>query len=183
MAIISFITTQLVQAYPHYTNTHTLPQHPLYNWSTAPSLHPVFLHFFFFFAEREVSLMRCSVTKGQRYTPIQQERARKTKREEERVGFVGAEGEREVDPDSVYPFFLHWFETDLHCAALQATGSEISPSARSPDDLIQTGYPSVTVTGLPLQQQDVLIIYSAEASQEPKQELRNKNCMFLKCIK
>lgn len=181
MAIISFITTQLVQAYPHYTNTHTLPQHPLYNWSTAPSLHPVFLHFFLFLQKEKSPLWGVQWQKAKdtpQYSKREQGRQRKRRRE---LGLWG-QREREVDPDSVYPFFLHWFETDLHCAALQATGSEISPSAQSPDDLIQTGYPSVTVTGLP-QQQDVLIILSAQASQEPKQELRNKNCMFLKCIK
>lgn len=62
-------------------------------------------------AQSDVSLMRCLVTEGQRDAQKQQERIRKTKRE----GHKGwGQKEKGVDQDWVYPFFLHWFETDLH---------------------------------------------------------------------
>lgn len=50
--------------------------------------------------------------------------------------------------------FTHFSRIDLKQiftgSTVQATGSEISPSAPAPEALIQTGCPSLTVTGLAL---------------------------------
>ncbi len=83
--------------------------------------------------------MRCSVTEGQRYTLIQQRRDRKIKREEER-GSGGEQREKEVDPDWVYQFFLHWFETDLLCVCC--------PSHRQWDITLYSGFRGCDSNGM-----------------------------------
>lgn len=95
MAIINFISTQLVHTYPQHTHTHTHPTlHFVYNCNTASSLHPV-LHFFC--RKRRLS-----------YEVFSDKRLRKP------PNTASKPREKEVDADWVYQFFLHWFETDSH---------------------------------------------------------------------
>lgn len=55
------------------------------------------------------------------------------------------------DPDLVYPIFFFFSCLDLKqifiVSALQATGSEISHSCQVSEELMQTGCPSLAVTG------------------------------------
>lgn len=76
------------------------------------------------------------MTKGQRDTQIQQERDRKTKREEE----TGLRGRRRMKLRQIaFTHFSYIYLKQIFTVtAFQATGCEISPSAQAPKDLIQT---------------------------------------------
>lgn len=114
--------------------------------------------------------MKCWVIKGQRDTKIQPKREgegdRKTMRTEEK-SFGGEGGRKKLTQIEFARFSSIDLKQIFIMSALQATGSEISPSAQAPEDLTQTGCPSLTVTGLGLLREDVLIIHCAEVSSEP----------------
>lgn len=158
MAIISFISTQLVQTYPQSTDAHILIQHSLCNRSTGLSLLSVRLYLL----QKEMSLLwgvQWQNAKGD--TQIQQERDKKTKREEE----TGRRGKRRIKLSQI-AFFLHLFETDLYCYSFPSHRlwdiTLRSDSRRS--DSNSTICPSVTVTGRALLWQDILIIRFADVS-------------------
>lgn len=76
------------------------------------------------------------MTKGQRDTQIQHERDRKTKREEETE--IGGRRKKKLTQIAFTHFSYIYLKQIFTVTAVQATGSEISPSAQAPEDLIQT---------------------------------------------
>lgn len=161
MAIISFISTQLVQTYPQHTHTRTLPST---RSTTATLLHLSFLSSFTFCRKRRLSYEVFSDKRPKKHPNTARERQKDKGRGGEGFGGGGSRGRESLTQIE----FTHFSYIDLKqiftVSAIQATGSEISPSTQAPEDLILTGCPSLTMTGLALLWEDVLIIYCAEVS-------------------
>lgn len=159
MVIISFISIQLPQTYPLRTCMHTLPNTLS---TTATLLQLSILSPFTFFSRRRRRLYEVfSDKRPKRHLNTARERQKDKERGGE--GWEGV-GEKEVDPDWVYQFFYIDLKQIFTVSAVQATGSEISPSAQAPEDVIQTGCPSLTMTGFAQLWENVLIIRCAELS-------------------
>lgn len=90
--------------------------------------------------------MRCFMTNGQRHRNTARER--QEDREEEEGGGGGSRGRESVIQIELTSFCYTDLKQIFTVCAFQATCSEISPSTRAPEDPIQTGRPSLTVTVL-----------------------------------
>lgn len=148
MAIISNL---LVHNWYRHTPEHTCTHRDTYTpYSNTLSTAAKLLHFSILSLFcRDVSLLRCLVTKGLRETLMHLERDRKTKRERRR-GVWWCRGRKRLTQIAFTSFSSIDLKQIFTVSAVQATGSEISPSAQTPEDLIQTGCPSVTVSALSL---------------------------------
>lgn len=65
--------------------------------------------------------------------------AREMQKDKERGGDrTGGQEQNKAEPECIYPFSYSYLKQIFTVTAVQATGSEISPSAQAPEDLIQT---------------------------------------------
>lgn len=146
--------------YRHTPSTHTLPNTLS---TTATLLHLSNLSSFTVCRKRRLSYEVFSDKKAKE-TPKYSKRETERQRERRKGIWGGGRGRARLTQIEFTRFSYIDLKQIFTVSAIQATGSEISPSTQAPEDLIQTGCPSLTLTGPALLWEDVLIIYCAEMS-------------------
>lgn len=153
MAIISFISTQLVQTYPQHTNTHMHTHtHTLPNTlsTTATLLHLPVLSSFTSCRKRRLSYEVFSDKRPKKHPDTARQRQKDKERGGKGFRRRGRRGRKRLTQIEFTSFSYIDLKQIFTVSAVQATGSEISPFTQAPEDLIQTGCPSLTVIGLAL---------------------------------